>query len=300
MPRPAADSSRLAGATTGLCGYARSTIRGAHLDLEADALVLTSSCDQRRRVAELAEREADRPVFLLNLPATWQSVASQELYLAELERLGRFLVRLGGETPSPDRLAEVMLDHDLRRTKLRGLRGSLSPRRFAEAILGFHRTGEVEDAPAGAPHAPTGVPLALVGESLLETHLAIFELVEASGGHVALDATDSGERTLPAPFDRRAIAGAPLLALADAYFGSIPAVFRRPNNALYRWLKRELEERGIRGILFKRYVWCDLWHAEAKRMSEWAGVPLVEIDTDEQPLDGQLLTRIASLVEVLS
>jgi benzoyl-CoA reductase/2-hydroxyglutaryl-CoA dehydratase subunit BcrC/BadD/HgdB len=128
----------------------------------------------------------------------------------------------------------------------------------------------------------------------------LFDLIEQAGGSVALDATESGEISLPSAFDRRQIREEPLLELAGAYFGRIPHVFQRPNTLLYSWLKRELAARGVRGILLTRYVWCDKWHAEARRMKDWAGVPFVEIDGGEDPAaEARTATRIQSLLEML-
>ena len=73
-----------------------------------DGIVVTTLCDQMRRVYDLLVRGIDTPAFLLNVPKTWQTVAAQRLYLDELKRLGRFLVRLGGRTPSDEELAKAM------------------------------------------------------------------------------------------------------------------------------------------------------------------------------------------------
>ena len=70
--------------TKGACPLFRPDVSG---------LVLTTTCDQMRYVAAMLEQRGDRPVFLLNVPSTWQTPAARRLYLDELRRLGRFLVR---------------------------------------------------------------------------------------------------------------------------------------------------------------------------------------------------------------
>ena len=84
-------------------------------------------------------------------------------------------------------------------------------------------------------------------------------------------------------------------------FGAIPDVFRRPNDPLYTWLGREMTARHVRGILLRRYVWCDLWHAELHRLQTWSPVPLVEIDVadDELSVTSRTEGRIEALVEML-
>jgi len=285
-------------ADMGLCPYARAFALEARAG-EADAVVVTTLCDQMRRVAEIIARDSPRPVFLMHLPTTWQSAASRAYYLDELRRLGRFLVQLGGAAPSDGDLAAVMLQYDSARAALRALRGRVSPRRFSEAIAEFHRTGAVtSDALPAA--APRGVPIALLGAPMVRNHFWLFDLIEEAGGHVALDATDSGERTLPAPFAADRLHTAPLEELADAYFGHIPHAFRRPNDALYQWLGRELARSGAKGLIVRRYVWCDTWHAEVERLREWASVPVLDLDVNGGgDAEGRAANRIQAFIEAL-
>jgi benzoyl-CoA reductase/2-hydroxyglutaryl-CoA dehydratase subunit BcrC/BadD/HgdB len=104
-----------------------------------------------------------------------------------------------------------------------------------------------------------------------------------------------------APFDRRQLQEEPLMELADAYFGHIPDASRRPNSELYIWLKRELSDRGVKGILFHRYVWCDMWHAEFRRLKDWASLPVLDIDTagDNEADRHRTENRIRAFLEML-
>ena len=52
----------------------------------------------------------------------------------------------------------------------------------------------------------------------------------------------------------------------------------------------------MRGVLFHRYVWCDLWHAELARMKEWSPVPVVEMDACD---DGDSRDRVSGRIEAL-
>jgi benzoyl-CoA reductase/2-hydroxyglutaryl-CoA dehydratase subunit BcrC/BadD/HgdB len=297
LPR-AVGNGPLAGA--GVCPYVRAFVHEVCSAAVGDAIVLTTACDQMRRASEVVERHSGRPVFLLNVPSTWQTVAAQKLYLSELKRLGGFLVGLGGAEPSRDGLAEVMRKYSAARATLRAARGNVSPRRFSEAIAQFHQSGAL-NCDADEPQRIGGhVPVALVGGPLLERDFDIFDVVETAGGRVVLDATASGELGLPAPFDLRALSDDPFLTLAGAYFGSIPDAFLRPNTALYSWLRKEMAERGVRGILFRRFIWCDTWHAESQRMKEWAGVPFLDVEVgDEKSVNGHAVSRVFSLLEML-
>jgi benzoyl-CoA reductase/2-hydroxyglutaryl-CoA dehydratase subunit BcrC/BadD/HgdB len=283
-----------------MCPYARAFIDAAVSETEAAAVVVTTTCDQMRRAADMIARNLNLPAFLMNVPHTWQPPAAHKLYISELERLGRFLAALGGKTPEPDHLWETMLKFDAARSAIRDARSSLSAREYSELIARFHRTGQADSPARETVSVPSGIPVALIGGPLLANHFDIFDLIEEAGGYVALDATETGERTMPAPLDRRLVQDDPLMALADAYFGSIPDAFRRPNSELYRWLRRKLGERGVRGIIFRRYLWCDTWHAEARRMKEWAGLPFLHLDVSDDGSDAlRTFARLRSFFEVL-
>jgi benzoyl-CoA reductase/2-hydroxyglutaryl-CoA dehydratase subunit BcrC/BadD/HgdB len=252
-----------------------------------------------RRAFDLLTAGCHRPAFLMNVPNTWQSVAAQRLYRDELNRLGDFLVELGGSAPSRARLQAVMIDYDDARAALRAAQSSLAPARFVEAAVALDRCADILDAP-NTPHT-TGVPIAIIGGPLLGKDRAIYKMICASGGRIALDATETGERGLCPPFDRRALRDDPFAELADAYFNGIHDASRRPNSELYVWLKTQLSERNVRGIVFHRYIWCDIWHAELRRLQDWAGVPVLEIDAEDGGTTSceRTQTRIGAFLEML-
>jgi hypothetical protein len=363
--------------TRGICPYAGALIDGA-AGIDAEALVLTTTCDQMRYAAALIERRGFYPIFLMNVPSTWQTAAAQRFYRDELERLSRFLLCQGGTLPQSAELSQVMRAYDAARSALQATAAMRSARQLAEAMaelrgplaavgglsrvlwqeatkMGLspwtkHLTQKSIQAPVGTweqiapscghsqrseesgrPASETlrcaqvdralassrlpcvdqrqqpfnetdaGVPLALVGGPLMDADFAIFDLLEEIGGRVVLDATEGGQRTLPRPFDPARLAADPFEELADAYFGHIPDVFRRPNQAFYDWLGGTLAERRARGILLRRYVWCDLWHAELQRMKEWSPVPVLEIDVGcgDHGAWSRLRGRIEAFLEVL-
>jgi benzoyl-CoA reductase/2-hydroxyglutaryl-CoA dehydratase subunit BcrC/BadD/HgdB len=266
---------------------------------------MTTVCDQMRRGAELVGRTSDVPVFLMHVPTSAETPTAYRLYRHELMRLGRFLIHLGGRTPSDAVLADTLDRYGQRRSALLEARGRLSPRRFAELLMTFNRDGpDGVEIPgpleAETPSRDRKKPVALVGGPLMQHDLELFDVIEKTGGTVTLDATTSGERGLPASFDRRRLGDDPIGELVDAYFGHIPDAFRRPNSGLYRWLKQELAARDVRGIVFRRYLWCDTWHAEAQRMDEWTGLPMLAIDVDgESQVDGRAASRIQAFLETI-
>jgi hypothetical protein len=269
----------------------------------ADAVILTTVCDQMRRAHDLLTRSCDVPLFLMNVPSTWQNVAVQKLYIDELKRLSRFLIGLGAKPPSDNALAEIMLDYDTARTSLRGKGGYLPSRRYAEKIAAFNLDGptqtltNIQDS-----HLPAEViPLAIIGGPLMKQDFEIYDIIERAGARIVLDATETGERGLCAPFDRLGLRDNPLLELASAYFCGIQDASRRPNSGLYKWLKSGLTDRQISGIIFHRYVWCDMWHAELQRLKDWTGVPVLDLDTtgNNETSYQRTANRIRAFLETL-
>jgi len=251
----------------GLCPFAAAFARSASV---ADAVVITTTCDQMRRIAEQITTDPSR-LFLMNVPATWQIPAPLQLYTDELRRLARFLVRLGGVSPTPQHLAAVMRHHDADRRIVRS---------------------------SASPH--NAVRLALVGPHLRQQDLWLFDCITQAGGCVALDATDTGQRSLPAPFNDHMLSIDPLAELARAYFLTIPDAFRRPDTLLHQYLRQQLVTCRIQGIILVRYLWCDQWHAQLPRLKENLKVPVVEIDLGGQDHDlARTRNRIESLVGIL-
>jgi len=298
-----ADPAFLTARTEGVCPYVRSFICEVMKYKQAGGVVVTTVCDQMRRVFDILVRNCDLPAFLMNVPNTWQSIAAQKLYIEELKRLSRFLIRLGGMSPSTDVLINKMLEYDKARKSILAAREYLSARQYAEAIAVLGRDGPgglLNDAARSGP-LTAGVPLAIVGGPLMKRDLEILGMVEEFGGRIVLDATETGERGMCAPFNRRRLSDDPLMELASAYFGGIQDASRRPDSELYKWLKRQLVTRAARGIVFHRYVWCDMWHAELGRLKEWTDLPVLDIDTagDNETDRNRTENRILAFLETL-
>jgi benzoyl-CoA reductase/2-hydroxyglutaryl-CoA dehydratase subunit BcrC/BadD/HgdB len=303
-PRSGGEQS-ISVATRGVCPYAGALLDTLIAEGGDSAFVLTTICDQMRYAAAMAESKGRCPVFLLNVPSTWQTDEVRELYLDELRRFGRFMEGLGGKSPSKVKLTEVMREYERARQSLVDKRDTFSARQFADELAqlrgGASRTLRSQAEPGNEVRSSKGMPLAVVGGTVLEDDMVFFDFLENAGGRVVLDATEAGERTLPRKFDAERLAADPLRELADAYFTAIPDVFRRPNSGFYDWLGRELAERRVRGIVFRRYVWCDLWHAELQRLKQWSPVPVLDLDAgaDDASAAGRTEGRIESFLEML-
>ena len=88
--------------------------------------------------------------------------------------------------------------------------------------------------------------------------------------------------TLPAPFDPQRLEADPVDELVRAYFDTIPDAFRRPDTHLYDYLRRQIADRRVQGMVLVRPLWCDHWHAQRERLKQCTGLPLVQIDLGDQ------------------
>jgi benzoyl-CoA reductase/2-hydroxyglutaryl-CoA dehydratase subunit BcrC/BadD/HgdB len=297
--RPSRVTPRAAGAdeAEGLCPFAGAFATAAGGPGIA-AAVFAATCDQMRRSAEVGA-DGRVPRFVLHVPATWQTPAAHRLYRAELERLGRFLVRLGGRAPSPQELAACMERREPLRAELLGRRAYMTSRAHAELVAHFHATGTLPAA-ADVPTHPAGVPLMLLGCPPRREDLGLLDVIDRAGGRVAVDGTESGEREWPRHFDRRRMREDAAGELADAYFGHIPAVFRRPNSALFDWIAAALARTQVRGIVVVTHPWCDVWRAELPRFRDASPVPVLAIDLAGAGIpDAAWATRIGAFMENL-
>ena len=298
----------------GVCPVAAARLHDCSGDLPAASMVLTTTCDQIRYAAAILQYLGKLPVFLLHVPRTWQTAAVRAFYCEELGRLGRFLVDCGGTAPHADVLAQTMLRYDRARAALRLRRAAMSAGVYARAIAAVRGHGPAqEDCDVGQvanlpeprqignlPHAPY-LSLALVGGPMSQGDYELLTAVEEAGARFVLDATESGERTLPAPVDVERLNADPREELARVYFDCIPAVFQRPNDRLYTWLRAQVAERQVRGILVRRYVWCDHWHGEMPRLRAELRVPILEWDGagDDPRARASAIGRMEAFLEML-
>lgn len=249
----------------GLCPYARAFLDSILKNRRARGAVITTTCDQMRRGYELLADTGKRDCFLMNIPKT-RHEAAKGLYKNEILRLGRFLNGLGGKSPSQEKLSSIMLKYNP------------SPK---------HKSG--------------AIPAAIIGGPLMKGDCELFDIIEQFGGFVGLDGTETGSRGEIPPFDKTRIHNDALGELVNAYFYGIPDPSVRPNTDFYDWLKRELKAGEIKGIILRRYLWCDLWHAEFYRIKQETGLPVLEIDVDgDGPLSERTKQRIIAFMEVIT
>jgi benzoyl-CoA reductase/2-hydroxyglutaryl-CoA dehydratase subunit BcrC/BadD/HgdB len=285
--------------SAGVCAFADAVVRLAQM--QADSLMIfTTTCDQMRRGFDALAATGRTHAFLFNIPATWQTPAARAIYRSELERLGRFFQTMGGHAPSPQTLKREMIKYGEGRERLLEAARGCSPRQFAEAVARFHWDGSI-NLPSSPKTPPEhGIPLAVVGGPLSAPQWNLLDIIEAAGGQVALNASETGERSLWPAFAFEDQAETPDSLLSRGCFENIVDVFQRPNTRLYSWLKERLASRAVRGIVLWVYTGCDLWRAEAQTLRETFGLPVLLLEADEaQNCGPRDAGRIEAFVETL-
>jgi hypothetical protein len=283
--------------SAGVCAFAEAVVRFAESQTDS-AVIFSTACDQMRRGFDAAILRGQRRAFLFNLPATWQSPVAGQILRSELERLGQFLLALGGRAPSPEALRLEMLQTDQTRKRLLESASAASSRGFAEAAARFHWDGAFSPLPPAMPAKQ--IPLALVGGPFLAPHWKWLDELEAAGGRVALNATEMGERSLSLAFEFEDAAKDPFDALVRGCCDSIVDVFQRPNTRLYSWLKPRLLSRRVRGIVLWHFTGCDLWRAEAETLRESFGLPVLLLEACAEPgAAPHDLNRLQAFMETL-
>jgi len=279
----APDDVSLAGPVSreaGVCPYMRGFINEAVREPRVRAVILTTTCDQMRRGADLLTLHSAVPFFLMNIPSCFGTGSAEALYRSELDRLGLFLVSQGGSRVASDRLGEILLEYEINRRM---------------ALV------NASGRPAVVPGTGSerGVPVGFIGGPLAEGHLDIFDVFAGQGAEVIFNGTESGDRVMPARFDLRRIKSEPLKVLAESYFGAIPDIFERPNTRVFSWMEKAVQAGKVRGMVFIRYVWCDKWHSEVHRFREALDIPLLDIELDGACVNERVRNRIGAFMEGL-
>ena len=139
-------------------------------------------------------------MFLLNVPSTWQTPQSRELYREELAAIGT--VPRPARRPRADSPTDSSRSSSTTTTAANGrsatrARNSLpgnGPKRSSDC----EATGPLGSRPTDGDSAG-GIPPGPGRRTAAGRRRLFSGLVEEAGGRIVVDATETGERTLPAP-----------------------------------------------------------------------------------------------------
>jgi benzoyl-CoA reductase/2-hydroxyglutaryl-CoA dehydratase subunit BcrC/BadD/HgdB len=264
------------------------------------ALIAADRCDQMRRLTDSIQSNAQFPIFRLHVPAAVEPPASRLFFRGELERLGRFLVGLGGQTPTPDLFRECGRREGRARLHLRQLQIRVSARVFLEALLKFEHDGIVPSPLPDQAPASSGIPLALTGAPQLPEHLPFLDRLEQLGARIVFNASEATQLLLR-PAELPPGYHDPLEALASQMLTAIPDVAQRSNANWVTWLHAQLDQSQARGMILWHYPWCDLWQAEIQRLQEELSIPVLGLNAgDGGGLTSSIDTRLQAFIEMLA
>ena len=280
-----------------------------------DAVVAVSTCDMMRRLPELIEHHFGQRVLQLYLPRTSEPLPHRVAELRRgLEQMRSELGEITGIPATDERVRAATIETNRTRRLLRSLdeqraRGELTTSRLLNlvslawfldpaAVQGHDRnlpwiSDRVPTAPA-TPHRPR---LMLGGSMMTNDDLWLVELLEEKADIVA-DFLCTGSRSFADDVPKT---GDPMQGLADFYFNRVPCMHRRPNAALYDYVRKLATERRVTGVVYKTLLYCDSWSFEAQRLkAALEPLPFLHLDTDySKENHEQVRTRIEAFLEIL-
>ena len=285
----------------GVCPFCHLAMENFLDDKKFENIVLATTCDQNRRAAEFYFQGSKKRIFLMNVPSTYQTQTSIDIYGYELKRFWNFLLRIANKdvgTEAEENISKIIC-RDFKAISQIGQETSISSNNFFKngffdfdfnSLLKKRKTSRIGKK----------IPLALLGESLTVQHLGIFDFLESGGGFVSLDTTFSGGRAFPTQHDNIRSGDNPFDFIAFRNLNFIHDISQRPNTKIFDWLKDKIQRCGIRGIILFAYLWCDMWRAERLRIKEFLDIPLLFLDFDENfKTDERSMGKIMSFMEML-
>lgn len=255
----------------GICPYARKFLEYVCKHCPAGC-ILTTECDQMRRIYDLVRLYNSTPVFLLNFPKVAGRSDSLDLFTKEFNRLAGFLADVSGRLLQKDEFADRILE---------------------SAVTGQKNSSEVKSVP-GKPK------LALIGNHSCQLEAVSREL-RKSGKFTVLNLAESLYEVAEKKFDPAKCRNAPLRSLSKAYL-NIPSPAVCPAELFYNRLKNYVNKYRIDGVILHRYVCCDLWHSKLYILKKLFDVPVLDIEAVdvERELNSRTEYRIQAFTEMLN
>jgi len=302
-----------------------------------DLLVVPSTCQHMRKVADVLELSQPDLVFKLGVPYEPGDSVALTFFRERLGDLCRTLAGLTGVPVTDEALGEAIALYN----RMRGLLKSISllrsraqpplsgsdfarlshasfyvdPVLMVEELEDIYRSlsgdsafgvaageGVAESALDAGVHSEARPRLALVGPNLAYGDYDILDIVEECGGDVVIEDVFEGVRdywhTVSPGTD-------PLEALARSYLrGKPPRMFMRSSTQTRAdEVLRLAADFAAQGVIWYQLVCCELYDEEAfyfeKRLQE-AGLPMLALEADYGGLRaGGVHTRVEAFLELI-
>jgi benzoyl-CoA reductase/2-hydroxyglutaryl-CoA dehydratase subunit BcrC/BadD/HgdB len=296
-------------------------------EVQFDAVLGSTTCDQMRRNLEIIQRDLNVPVFIFNAPRTADNPLSRDFAREELIRLSQDFGRWVGVSITPEKLNAAILRRSTLRTRLSHILGAqhtaplltLTGSEFF-ALMQLYQTtsleffeqhvSEIEDLITWrqSPFQNAPLRLALLGSCIGEGDDLIINLIEENGrAAIVYDSICTGRRALREAGAFAAADCAPSLesdpfeSLTVLYHDQILCPHRRSNDRLFQVVAQEIPDLKVQGVVYKTLKFCHPWGFEAKRFKDLLGLPFLHLDHDlSDAAVGQMRTRIAAFIEQLT
>ncbi|KZD15125.1 MAG: 2-hydroxyacyl-CoA dehydratase [Candidatus Fermentibacter sp.] len=285
--------------------FAGAASAGTGLHGMVDAWVAMYTCDQTRRLFQALGRITAVDAFHIQLPST-RTKEAEDYFASQVERLCDDLVSRGfSDGYSTDRALAFEKERRRAASSLRSIamKGLLKPSDLHKAFELFQiarpgwLAGFLETAVAASKPWQGSMRIAVAGGPMAAGDDAVPGLLEAAGVTMVPLGCSGLQATLP---DAEPVDGSPGW-LAREYFQASRCARCRPNDQVFEYLERTLEEADCRGLILKTLKFCDLWYTERERIRERMPVPVLVLDTSYAPGGRERVgTRIEAFLESLA
>jgi len=285
------------------------------------AIISPTTCDAKLKLGELLAQ--DRPVWMLEVPATTETPQSRRLWFDSLQHLRRKLEGLTGQKVTAARLKEAVEAADSKREVIRGLyRLSLEPdpplwgrEILLVASLSFmddperwltqaHALLEAARSKVDRSATPCRRPrLLLTGLPTAWPYFKLPRLMESVGGRMVVDEVCFGTKTMWDAIGP--VSGgvtAQLSRIANGYLAHACACFS-PNLGRLAKLRQYIREFNVEGVVYTTLPGCQVYGMETPRIKqalEDDGMPMLIIESDYGQEDwGPLSIRMEAFLELV-
>ncbi|MBN1461750.1 MAG: 2-hydroxyacyl-CoA dehydratase [Armatimonadetes bacterium] len=309
-----------------ICPFARAQVGEFRLRTNpfyrmVDLLVVPSTCQHIRKVADVVELFYPTPVFKLGVPYEPTDSFSLTFFKERLDDLRARLAEITGASVRDEAVVDAIMVYNRMRELLRSIslmRAGEGPAIRAQDFAALNHASfyadpvEMVEALGQIYHELLDTAadcvrderprLALVGPNLGYGDYDILDIVHDCGGNVVIEDIFEGIRdywhtVIPAPD--------PVEALARSYLlDKTPRMFMRSSVApRIEEVLRLTRDFRVAGIIWYQLVCCELYDEEAfffdKRLQE-VGLPMLTIEADYGGLRaGAVRTRVEAFVELL-
>ncbi len=313
----------------GLCPMVKSTLGSKMVESNPltdniDMVVGPATCDGKMKLAEILEDWV--PVVMMNIPRVKIGETGSELWIRELEYLGRKLQELTGKKVSRKALVKEIKKwnraHELwsRMLELRSSRKHPISGQDAMLVVQASQVDDIERwnrktseliqelermMKEGKVAGEEGAArVLLAGSPMMYPNFKIPSIVEESGGTIVHDELCTGFRLMSDPVMLDGITKKGIIrALAERYFFPCTCPCFSPNDERLRRLKDSIRVFGVEGVVFHTLRGCHLNNLEATKIEvslREAGIPMVKLESEYDEGDvEQVRTRVEAFVEML-